>query len=57
MNNIKWKVVIVDECQQPNVSSQFAQIKVLATSVKILLYSGQLKVRCFFSILCFVIEM
>ncbi|XP_017231860.1 uncharacterized protein LOC108206162 isoform X1 [Daucus carota subsp. sativus] len=43
LNNIKWKVVIVDECQQPNVSSQFAQIKVLAASVKILLYNGQLK--------------
>lgn len=45
LDSIKWKAVIVDECQQPKVSSQFSQIKMLAADVKILLYSGLLKVQ------------
>ncbi|KAL8089858.1 hypothetical protein AgCh_039353 [Apium graveolens] len=40
LDSIKWKVVIVDECEQPKVSSQFSQIKMLAANVKILLYNG-----------------
>ncbi|KAL8115543.1 hypothetical protein AgCh_022154 [Apium graveolens] len=43
LKSMKWKVVIVDECQQSEISSQFEQIKMLDADVKILLYRGPLK--------------
>ncbi|WOH03884.1 hypothetical protein DCAR_0623285 [Daucus carota subsp. sativus] len=43
LESMKWKVVIVDECQQSLISSQFEQIKMLVADVKLLLYGGPLK--------------
>lgn len=53
LKSMKWKVVIVDECQQSEISSKFEQIKMLDADVKILLYRGPLKVN-FVSFFCFV---
>lgn len=41
--SLKWKAIIVDECQQSRVSTQFEQIKMLATDLKVLLFSGPIK--------------
>lgn len=43
--SIKWEAIVIDECQRSKTHSQFEQIKKLSTDMRLLLVSGQLKVR------------
>lgn len=47
LGGIEWEAIIVDECQCSKISSYLEQIKMLKTDLRILLFSGQLKVCCF----------
>ena len=52
LRSIEWESVIIDESQCTEISSNCAQIKLLATKRRLLLVSGQLKVSIFF---CFLL--
>lgn len=41
---VEWEMIIVDDWQSPKISSHFKQIKILNSSLRILLVSGRLKV-------------
>lgn len=40
---VEWEMIIVDDWQSPKISSHFKQIKILNSSLRILLVSGRLK--------------
>lgn len=41
--DINWEVIILDECQHPNMLTHFDQIKLLASNMRLLLVRSQIK--------------
>lgn len=51
---IEWEAIIIDKCQRSKMSKHFEQIRNLAANMRLLLISGQIKVRMSISnILCY----
>ena len=42
---IEWEAIIIDKCQRSKMSKHFEQIRMLAANMRLLLISGQIKVR------------
>lgn len=44
LKSIKWKAIVIDECQYSGIANELERIKMLSTDMRLLLVRGQIKV-------------